>query len=570
MAFTAQCLLNISNEAPPYNKPCSDSWCTEIEEPLASHCTNNGLTRDTAVIEKEPKKGWCYCCCSCFAWDTPIEKSPGSFVLAKDIQTDDVILAAGKSLNWQPRRVSYSSGIGGDGLIPGMYLVRYEYIHKEETERDIKVTADHLFLVEDANGDSLKAVQKLQTGDRIRRADGELSSVIFVVPGEQSSGTQSVQMEGAFDGVNLDGHLLNANGIVSADYAVQVYFSTDNLSAKLLHSSLLNADLPDAGTPEYMKVNGSPALEQFMGNPESWPKGFAPFHRHEITPPLHAHRFLTHAQANDIRRNAPRNPIGNTFPAVALMYVENLANGLYPGAFTFMLDWENEEPNAYSWNAWGRQVVVFTGGLLRVVGLNRDGISFILATMLSYVNPTVHCVGSADYDGISNVLRKIWSGNLYAQVAMQGFEQMTMLFSFVSPEHSAGNPKNICAKPSLECRLDVYDAAMSMRPIPRCAVPPPDYFEVVRADVAPGLKTVNVTFNWSVDVPTAETILNYVTLPALTITSAKVAAKNDREVTLEVTGLSPATEYKLTVANVVSEELKALNPKRSSVLFRTL
>lgn len=146
---------------------------------------------------------------------------------------------------------------------------------------------------------------------------------------------------------------------------------------------------------------------------------------------------------------------------------------------------------------------------------------------------------------------------------------MTTLFAYVSPAHSAGDPKNICAKPSLACRLDVYDAAMSMRPIPRCAVPPPDYFEVVRADALPGLNAITVTFNWSVDIPTAETIANYAAEPALAIKSASVAAKNDRQVTLEVTGLAPATEYKLTATNVISQELKALNPKRSSALFRT-
>src|SRR6185503_16881439 len=90
---------------------CTDPFCASISFAIGVHCSKSvpPLDPDTPIgpqldpnLNGPNKPGFCYCCCSCFAGNTPIEATPGQYTLARDIHDGDEILAAGVALNWEP------------------------------------------------------------------------------------------------------------------------------------------------------------------------------------------------------------------------------------------------------------------------------------------------------------------------------------------------------------------------------------------------------------------------------------------------------------------------------------
>lgn len=573
MGKSQLCLDNIKTAAPPV--ACTDAHCSSIQSGLNEHCTVLGIPRDGVTLTFDPdlngkgKGGYCQCCCSCFGHDTPIEAAPGQFMLVQDIRASDLLMAAnldpttGK-LSWQQRPVDYTGGVWLDAEpVPGMYLVTYAYPGpKGEDSRLIVVTADHLFLMEDS---TLKAVQLLAPGDKLRTADGGVSEVLFAANGSFTRGVYSVQLEGEFDGKSLDGHLLNANGIVCADYAVQVYYAANQIPANLVHASAANA--PEVGTPEYAAKYKSAKLDAFLANEDAWPAGFAPQLARTIVPPAGAHSYLTREQARDVQKNAPRGGQNNTFPVTWVNYIYAIARGMFPET-NLLIDWTNELPNAYSWREWGRQTIVVTGGLVRVTGFTRNGMAIVIAEMLSYIKQAIDCVGPASYDAVFNVSRQLWNSGLFIDVVPNGIEEVKALFGYVDPRH-AGEGKDICKHPSLACRIQAYEAAIPMFEIPTCAVPHVHVFTVEEA-VGRAPDAVIVTFSEKVDVPTAETAANYTLTPTVQVTAAKVSARNPKVVRLTVQGLRPGEQYMVAVKNVVTNTGAPIDPQHDAAAFRAV
>jgi hypothetical protein len=165
-------------------------------------------------------------------------------------------------------------------------------------------------------------------------------------------------------------------------------------------------------------------------------------------------------------------------------------------------------------------------------------------------------------------MRAMWNGNLFVDVMPGAYDQVAKLFSHVDPKH-AGESKDVCKQPSLDCRLKTYDAALSMFEIPPCAVPHVHVFIVESAKgVAPS--SVIVRFSEKVDVPTAETAENYTITPTVAVVSAKVAAKDAKVVRLEVQGLRPGEQYMVAVKNVVTNTGAPLDPQHDAAAFRAV
>ena len=63
----------------------------------------------------------CYCCCSCFAYDTPISTSQDTFKVVQDFEINDpVLVATDASLKkWVQKPVTFSSGTGPHGSSKG-------------------------------------------------------------------------------------------------------------------------------------------------------------------------------------------------------------------------------------------------------------------------------------------------------------------------------------------------------------------------------------------------------------------------------------------------------------------
>src|SRR5687767_8184645 len=109
---SAQCLANIASEQPPYNIPCTEPFCVKTRYARNLHCSTRGLPMDTPVLSWDPDlpppaDGSCYCCCSCFALDTPIETGGGQYALIQNINGGDHITACDVDLNWKPTLVHF-------------------------------------------------------------------------------------------------------------------------------------------------------------------------------------------------------------------------------------------------------------------------------------------------------------------------------------------------------------------------------------------------------------------------------------------------------------------------------
>jgi hypothetical protein len=569
---TPKCLENIKNNKPVGSRPCTDPYCIEASYEIGVHCTDSRppLNPDEPVgpmrgpnLNGPGKPGYCYCCCSCFGSYTPIEVRHGEYALARDIQAQEEVLAAGADLRWKPALVeSVSTWETAEGLMSSMYFLRYSW---DGDVREVIVSPDHPFLMEDG---TLIAVQDLTKKPlRLRRADGGQSDVLVVAQGTYQGGTTSIQLAGDFNGRDLSGHLLNTNGLVTGDFKVQVYYTSQHLAAELVHEFGEDKETLPVGTTEYHTAFPDEAYARFVDDPGEWPKGFAPTVGAETRVPATAARYLTDQQARDIRRHATSGSPADTYPARALLYVFNLMRGLYPDV-DFVLDWDNPVPNAYSWSAWGRQTVVVTGGLVRVRGLRLDGLSLIVSTMVSYTSKDVHCVGEADYGGLFSVIRRLWQDNLFIAVVESALPQIEQLFSHITKKHAAPNPADTCAQPGIACRLDSYQAALSMFPVPACARPRPAYFEVRDARAISETR-VQITFSRTLNEPTAETIANYAFEPAVEIHSATVNHAQPALVVLDVAKLAAKTSYLVRISHVVSNDDVPLDPAHSTGAFMT-
>ncbi len=75
--FPPCCVENVENDG---GKLCSWEYCKNVQDRSDEYCKNfpnNGECHPLPGIEDGKD---CWCCCSCFAYNTPIEASPGEFV----------------------------------------------------------------------------------------------------------------------------------------------------------------------------------------------------------------------------------------------------------------------------------------------------------------------------------------------------------------------------------------------------------------------------------------------------------------------------------------------------------
>jgi len=546
-----------------------ENHCVKVQSSIDSYCSGTERVPGTPVVQlcvpgvdTDCYEDQCWCCCSCFAYDTPIETSPGNFAFIQNIEAGDKVMTTGLDLKWKETEVQYSSGLGPNLKFPFMYYLAYR-CEGEEDNREMITTADHLYLM--ASG-KLKPIQNIIPGNKLRKADGKVAEVVFCVAGEYVGGVHHIHT-GPFDGKNLNNHLINANGLICADYMVQLAYSSNKVDSKFLTDPPKDGPALEVGTSSYHSRFVNPEAENFLNNSDLWPPGLKPCKPDMINVPATAHSFFTKAQAKDIMNNASHSGPGYGMRLETVKYLFKIYSSFYPD-IVYLFDWNNDLPNAYAWDNYGQNIVLLTGGLVRVIGLNQEGLAVILSHLIS-VHMGKECIGEADYEGIFLVLRETWNDELFMKMYSPGIKQIEILFSFVSEKNSGENPDAICLQPSLKCRLQTYKAAASMYPIPECAVPKPISFEVVGAIPTRDLKAVIVLYNYPVNPPTAETKANYSITPDVKVDSAKVNPTDPKKVRLSVGALKPDTDYQLKVKDVLSHKGTELNPKMTTVSFRT-
>lgn len=535
----------------------------------------------------------CYCCCTCFAYGTPIAIPEGTKVI-QDFQVGDQVLVAIPAvtdtqlqLSWSPKTVGFSSGTG-----PKSHEAIMVYLHYGDKGALI-VTTDQLFLM--PNG-KLKRADKLVPGqDELVLADGGTTTPLHEVRlGSYDGGVHHIatSTESLEDFTGIDDHLLNSNGVVTGDYILQLYQNTDKMKDWLVDN---HEQHPTIGSRLYAAIHTHLHIENsFAKHPDTdfrniAHESFSPYGKGISPIPENAQHFITKAQEGDIlhpqdsqpQPKATIRPFSNKAGVSTIEYLFKLYNAFYPEVI-FYLDWENERPNAFSFEEYGRKIVVVCGGLVRLDGLYMEGLAIILAHELGHLyggDPSEDhgsCQGQADYFGIGVILRNVWYLDLWFDIVKKGMDQIRRLFSYISEENAKGNEKDVCNYPSISCRLEAMELAISgLGDLPACAGgPTPGGLKVESAEVmekdgkqSDGKQSIVVTFNEAVSPYTAENPNRYTLEPKTVISSAKLNPEDKSKVILAAE-LQPESEYILTVSYVRAFDGSTLDPESSTVTFK--
>jgi hypothetical protein len=440
-------------------------------------------------VASRDSMGACKCTCSCLAFDTPVADSLTSmraiqeFKGRSESEPGDFVLAAGSNLQWTQKEVFFSGGTSRGAKQPNAILVEYG-------NDFIVTTADHLFLMPDGK---LKMANRLSVRDQLVQPDGQTVQVTSVRMGDYYSGFHHIATSKGDPRGNLDDHLLNTNGVVTADYAVQLF------SDEFLDQT--HNDLPEVGTAAYEEVYGSPQKT----NPHdllagdriiSGRNGLAPLSPQTVSPGRTEMAFLSTAAlsgkpifvpAEETKVVIPPNACGfisdNEARILALQPKRSMANliplddanglvdhfhSFYPDV-VYHVDWADETVNAYAWVDNGTRNIALKGGLLRHPAIQLEATALVIAHELGHHyggQPTfpqgLSCEGRADYYGANIIMRRVWFGDFYLRMMEPAVQQLS---NFFQP-----NPGNHgCEHPSRDCRTSIYNAAIELRPIPACA-----------------------------------------------------------------------------------------------------
>jgi len=332
----------------------------------------------------------------------------------------------------------------------------------ESGTRDLVVTPDHLFLMHDQK--ALKPVQTLLPGDGLTTKDGQRADVVFANPTHNlDTSVHSLMMDGDFDGVDPSGHLVNTNGVITADYIVQIYYETLK-PHQLATCSLFAAKDNDliAGTPEYAARYPSAELQSYLNDPSSWLPGLIPYSPAvTIHPPREAVGFLSEAQAADIRKNAEIHGNWNNANQVMMLRLFKEHRAYYPDTIC-LIDGDAETPNAYAWYRAGQKHILFTGPFLRISGLYREAHSLVLAVQQAHLNGP-KSGADADYEAVAQILRVKSDGPQYVELMTGALEQLALLFGMVSEPNREGARVGTTVLAGIDDRLQIYDNAIRFK-----------------------------------------------------------------------------------------------------------
>ncbi|MCH4564159.1 hypothetical protein MKP05_13660 [Halomonas sp. EGI 63088] len=552
------CLNNIQKKGGRY---CEGNHCASIQGDINEYCEHSGLGGDVPVPQVDDR-GKCWCCCSCAAWGTPVEVSPGNYRMIELIRDGDTVLATGGKLqNWEKYEVTDLGGIAPGVPLDFCYFGRFTLENGEV--RQLVTTADHLFLL--PNG-KLKPIQDLRPGDTVVQADGAKATVAFVAIGQFSGGVRNFAL-GPFDPKAhpddpYKGHLINTFGLVTADLAVQMAFYGEEFSTDMVETQEDN--VPPIGSKGFFDKHNTQAYEAFINDPEQWPVGFA-----ATTPPLFnippsSLAYFTKDQAGALAEAEPDQNQGDSQAMANFKYLKRLFSGFYPGIY-FAADWSDDSVNAWYFNSGDQPYIILSGGLLRFPTLNVPGVSMVMCHMIA--NHEGHgCQGDADYHGSAIQFREVWFDELYFDQFDKAFAEIQATFAQVPAKYAKENPDNLCRQPSLECREEAIANGQSFRGTPSCAKPPPA-FAVTGAE-APRLGQVEVSFSTTLFAPTATDPAHYSISEDVEVLQADY---NEGEtcVTLTTQPMRPSVSYEVTVKGVLSERGQRLDRDQNTASFQT-
>lgn len=459
---------------------CSAAHCGSIDAELNEVCKQEGWAVGHPVITRDAQ-GPCQCHCSCLALDTPVAATWDVMRSIQDFKVGDTVLAAGADLKFTETEVKFSDGTTGGSAQPYSIFIEYG-------DKSLIVTADHLFFM--PNG-KLKRADRLSIEDSLVAPDGSEVQLTSVSMGTFYGGFHHIATSIEDPQGNLDGHLLNVNGVVTTDYVVQLFHRTDELDRNLMVEG--HEELPIVGSAEYIEKHGEirePEVGRFVepkvmisdasqlpssNQPLISGRIFVPMSRAKVRIPDDALNFISREDARRLAR-FPKRPLTASDAQAWAGYLVTQHKAFY-SAVSYEIDWYNEEVNAYAWrDANGVGHVALLGGLIRFPAIEVEGLALITAHELGhlyggapfYQGTTLSCEGQADFFGARNVMRRVWFGESYFNMMIPAIRQLAEFFG-VPPLVNSAAVAGACTHPPGPCRIETYQAGLDLAPKPACA-----------------------------------------------------------------------------------------------------
>ncbi|MEQ5857163.1 hypothetical protein NFI08_15925 [Halomonas sp. EF61] len=551
-----------------------ECYNTSTQERLA-------ITMNACLAKRDQDKDWewrnCYCCCSCFAWGTRVAVGPDSYKVVESIALNDPLLTTrvklvdGKpSLHWESRPATFS-----DGMAPtdnqSAVLVQYG------EEGELVVTPDQPMLMADG---TLKSADRLTTDDHLVDRQGAPVKVEACVLGKQRTGFHSLSAQ-RFDLKETPGWFLETNGVVAGDHMVLAMQDGEDLADMFAPG---HDDLPKLGSADYATdargaVSASAALGH--GAREIASFDFTPIDEsltHTSPVPYGATPYVTQAQARDIADNGTFRGLSETFLVNEFDYLATLFSAFHP-QLNFYLNWEDLNPNMFAFAAYGQHTVYLSGQLLRLEGLYKQGLAMLMSQGAARFLPHdvgndsgLLCTGPADYSGANQVLQQLFYGD-YMVWATKGYQQIAGIFALIDPANRVG--QGVCSTPSIPCRLEAIDAAISGLPLPACAGGP--VAAALKLESAcwtcfEGTTAIKVSFNLRLNRKSATDPWHYRLSDTATKAPSKLAislVQMDQSVPdttwLIVEGEKPEQALTLSVGEITADNASTLDPDATSV-----
>lgn len=454
---------------------CEATHCGGADAELNAICIQEGWAIGHPVITRD-NKGPCQCHCSCLALGTPVAATLGINRPIESFRVGDSVVAAGADLQWNIVPVRFSSGTS-TGVQPGVIFVEYK-------GGELIVTHDHLFLLPDGK---LKRAERLSPSDKLVGADGNAVNIERVSVGTYVGGFHHIATSTEDPKNDVTNHLLITNGIVSADYTLQLFYrDVDPNDARNILSENNTTD-PIVGTEEYYAKapfpvsERSPALGKIFEylrissfvNTSAEYNHFVPMEHTKVNIPHDADSFISREEARRIAARANFRSLVDPDSRAWAEYLTQHHRAFYPDV-VYHVNWESNEVNAYAWIDGGVRHISLEGGLIRHLDLDIEGLALVLAHELSHhyggdpsSNGGLSCEGQSDYFGVKNVMRRVWFGEDYFTKATRGTTQMAAFFDTTEPGANTGGGG--CTHPPGACRIFTYNAAINLSPRPSCA-----------------------------------------------------------------------------------------------------
>jgi len=439
--------------------------------------------------------------------------------------------------------------------------------------RQIIATPDNLFLM--SNGKLKRADRLVPSKDQILTAEGSSLGVTAVVSGQWTKGLHHIATGLEFTG-SLDGHLINANGIVTGDYCLQIN-QHELVKMRLMDDPAL---VPALGSSEYARMHGhllTMARTSAKADDVRVPAGFKPFTLIDnVYIPDNAATLFTKAQAQDIVGHPQ-----STFRAVyddagfeSMRYLVRLFKGFYPD-INVTIDKTNPEFNTYAFEMYGAKHLVISGEILRMNDLYQEGYQFILAQGIARLlgeKPVAEngftYVAAADFYAFSSVLRTVNympASDFYNKV----LQQVMMLLGRISPANAGGNPADLVNDPAVGCRIASLNTGIFGGVVLPCACSDLALLSAFSDSAEPDNLLLQLIFDKPVNPASVKDLYNFAfqstdasaTLPK--VVSAGVSGQDGEEVVLQLQ--SPLDqEFTVTVQDIVSVGGSVLNDKKSA------